>query len=155
MFCVCTCRQVIFCTVNGQVLRFFLFVFVFLLFRAAPEAYGSSQAKGQIGATSCWPTPQPQQLWIQAKSVTYTTAHSNTGTLTHWAKPRIKPTSLWLLAGFISTEPQWELPGFNIWCKCLNTCIIKTSFFFLSYNSHLFSGFQRETRQFYIWHIWK
>ena len=37
------------------------FFFFFLLFRAAPAAYGSSQARG----------------WIQAISATYTTAHSN------------------------------------------------------------------------------
>ena len=34
--------------IKGGVL--FVFVFVFLLFRAAPMAYGVSQARGQIGA---------------------------------------------------------------------------------------------------------
>ena len=33
----------------------------FFLFRAMPEAYGSSQARGQIGATSCYPQSQPAQ----------------------------------------------------------------------------------------------
>ena len=47
-------------------LSFFLFFF-FLLFRAVPAAYVSSQARGQIGATS----------------VTYTTAQGNTGSLIH------------------------------------------------------------------------
>ena len=32
---------------------------------------------------SCQPTPQPQQLRIQATSATYTTAHGNAGSLTH------------------------------------------------------------------------
>ena len=32
---------------------------------------------------SCQPTPQPQQCRIQAASVTYTTAHGNTESLTH------------------------------------------------------------------------
>ena len=31
---------------------FILFVFIFLLFRAAPTAYGSSLARGQIGTTA-------------------------------------------------------------------------------------------------------
>ena len=44
-----------------------------------------------------------QQLGMGATSATYTTAHGNTGSLTHWARPR---TSSWILAGFITTEPQ-------------------------------------------------
>ena len=46
---------------------FVLFLFLFLLFRVTPVAYGGSQARDQIGAAS----------------VTYTTAHGNTGSLTH------------------------------------------------------------------------
>ena len=42
-------------------------------------------------------------------SVTYTTAHGKVGSLTHWTKPGIEPTSSWMLVGFISAEPQWEL----------------------------------------------
>ena len=53
-----------------------MFLFVFGLFRAVPEAHGSSQTRGQI-SYSCQPTPQPQQCRIWATSVTYTTAHSN------------------------------------------------------------------------------
>ena len=41
-------------------------------------AYGGSQAAGQIGAT-----PQPQQLGIRSAPATYTTAHSNTGSITY------------------------------------------------------------------------
>ena len=44
--------------------------------------YGSSQARGRIGAVSAGPTPQPQQCQMQAASATYTTAHGNTGSLT-------------------------------------------------------------------------
>ena len=50
---------------------FFFFFFFFLLFSAALVAYGGSQARGQIGATS---------------SSLY--SHSNTG-----SKPRLQPTS--------------------------------------------------------------
>ena len=45
---------------------------------------------------------------IKATSANYTTAHS-AGSLIHWARPRIKPTSSWVLVRFISAEPQWEL----------------------------------------------
>ena len=31
-----------------------------------------------------------------------TTAHSNTRSLTHWARPGIDPASLWILVGFVS-----------------------------------------------------
>ena len=33
----------------------------------------------------------------------------NAGSLTHWARPGIKPVSSWILARFVSAEPQWEL----------------------------------------------
>ena len=43
---------------------------------------------------------------------TYTTAHSNTGSLTHLVGPGIEPPSSWILVGFVAAEPQWEL------CHC-------------------------------------
>ena len=58
---------------------------------------------------SCQPTRQPQQRGIWAASAIYTTAQSNTGSLTHWARPGIKPASSWMLVRFISAAPQWEL----------------------------------------------
>ena len=48
-------------------------------------------------------------LWIQALSATYTTAHSNARSITHWVRPGIKPESSWMLVRFISTEPWQEL----------------------------------------------
>ena len=59
------------------------------------------------------PQPQPQQrgIWaVSAVSANYTTAHCNARSLTHWVRPGIKPTNSWLLVGFISAAPQWELP---------------------------------------------
>ena len=45
---------------------------------------------------------------IQVKFVTYTTAHGNAGSLTHWARPGIELTSSWMLARSITTEPRRE-----------------------------------------------
>ena len=79
-----------------------------------PHPYGGSQARGQIRAVAAslhytsntgselrlWPTPQ-----LTAVSATY----SNTGSLTHWARPGIKPVCSWMLVRFVSAEPWWEL----------------------------------------------
>ena len=56
-----------------------LFFFFFLLFRAAPEAYKGSQARGGIRATAA-NTPQQQP---SAMSATYTTAHGDARSSTH------------------------------------------------------------------------
>ena len=46
---------------------------------------------------------------IQVASETYTTAQSNVGSLTHWARPGIKPATSWFLVRFVTTAPQQEL----------------------------------------------
>ena len=61
----------------------FLFLF-FCLFRAIPTA---------------------QQCGIWAASLTYTTVHGNTRSLTHWVRPGIEPTYSWMLVGFVTAEP--------------------------------------------------
>ena len=55
--------------------------------------------------------PQRHQIW--ATSATYTPAHSNTGSLTPWVGPGIKPRSSWTLVGFVTAEPQQELLEIN------------------------------------------
>ena len=62
---------------------FYLFIYLFIYFRAAPEAYGVSWSRGRIGSCSCWPTPLSQQRKIQAASATYTTAQGNARSSTH------------------------------------------------------------------------
>ena len=76
--------------------------FVFCLFRAAPAACAGSQANQSY---SCQPTPQSQKCQIWAASVTYSTAHGNTGSLTQWARPGIEPTTSWFLIKFVSAAP--------------------------------------------------
>ena len=56
--------------------------------------------------------PQPYHHQIQAMAATYITAHGNTRSLTHWARPGIRPTTSSFLVGFISPMPQWELLSF-------------------------------------------
>ena len=62
---------------------FFFSFFVFCPFRAALVAYGDSQARGLIRAVAASLCQTHQQCGIQAASVTYTTALSNTGSPTH------------------------------------------------------------------------
>ena len=52
--------------------------------------------------------PEPQQRLFWSSSVTYTTAHGNTWSLTHWARPRIEPVSSWMLVEFVN---HWAMMG--------------------------------------------
>ena len=88
-----------------------IIIFAFFFFRVTTTAYGDSQARGWIGAVVAGLHQQPQQHRIRAVSAAYTKAHGNTKSLSHWARPRIKPASPWLLVGCISTEPQWDPPA--------------------------------------------
>ena len=53
--------------------------------------------------------PQAQRHEIQVMSVTFTTAHSKAGSLTHQARPGIEPTSPWILIAFVSLCHNGEL----------------------------------------------
>ena len=75
-------------------LLFFYFVFIFTLLSFVflgphPRHMEVPRLGGPIRPTAAglnhshWPTPQPQQCQILAVPVTYTTAHSNAGSLTH------------------------------------------------------------------------
>ena len=76
---------------------FFLPSFL-LLFRAACVAYGSSQAGGRIGATAASLPHSHSNLGSRLHLwPTYTTAHGNNGSLTHWARPGIEPATSWIL----------------------------------------------------------
>ena len=56
---------------------------------------------------------QPQLCQIQPASARYTTAHGNTGSLTHRARPGIQPATSWFPVGFVSAAPQRELHPLN------------------------------------------
>ena len=62
----------------------FCFIFCFLLFRAAPVAYGVSQARGQIGATAAGLHHSHSNTGSEPHlRPTYATAHGNARSLTH------------------------------------------------------------------------
>ena len=61
----------------------FFFFFLLSFFRAAPTAYGGSQAWGLIGAIAAGLHQGHSNARSEAASVTYTTAHGNAGSLTH------------------------------------------------------------------------
>ena len=84
--------------------------FFFFFFRASPVAYGSSQARGRIGAITAGLCHSHSNLQIQAVSATYPPAHGNTRSLTHWVRLGIEPESSWRLVGLVTTEPKRDLP---------------------------------------------
>ena len=64
------CVQVLAINESGTKLVFTYINFLWVcLFRAAPMAYGESQARGSNQSCNCQPTPWPQQHGIQASSV--------------------------------------------------------------------------------------
>ena len=81
------------------------FFLVFCLFRTTLAAYGGSQ--GWTGATAA-SLHHSHSTWDPGESGTYTTAHGNTGSLTHWARPGTKPVSSWILVRSTYTEPWWN-----------------------------------------------
>ena len=80
------------------------FFFFFLFFRAAPETYGSSQARAWIGAIAAGLCHSHSNAGsrIQAEPATSTTAHGNVGSSTHWARPGIEPASSWMPVRFLN-----------------------------------------------------
>ena len=85
---------------------FFFFCFLGLYLRHMESSW-----LGSIWNCSCQPMPQPQQWgWQRGIGTTsVNTTHSNTRSLTHWARPGVEPTSSWKLVVFITAEPRWEL----------------------------------------------
>ena len=68
----------------------------FFLFRAAPAAYGGSQARGRIRAVVAGLHHSHSNTGSEPHLPPYTTVHSNTGSSTHWTRPGIEPVSSWV-----------------------------------------------------------
>ena len=91
-----------------------VFFFFFGHFRATPTAYESSQARGELELKLlAYTTTTATTRWDLPLFATYTIAHGNARSLTQWARPGIETASSWILGGFVTTEPHWELQ------KCL------------------------------------
>ena len=87
------------------ILLFYFILLFFCLFRAAPVAYGSSQARGRIRAAAS----SLHHSRSNAMSVTYTTAHGRARSFTCWVGPGIEPAASGILFGFVIAEIQGEL----------------------------------------------
>ena len=86
----------------------FSFFFFFFIFLGPHLQHVEILRLGVKSELQLKATPQPQQPWIQATSVTYTTAQGNAGSLTHWARPGIEPTTSWFLVIFGN---HWAMRG--------------------------------------------
>ena len=71
---------------------------MYLLFRAAPAAYGSSQARGRIGAKASW------------DSICICNLHHSSWRQVLGLLSKAEPASSWILVGYFSTVPQQEVP---------------------------------------------
>ena len=75
---------------------FFFFFGLFAFSRADSAAYGGSQTRGLIVVVA---TGLCQS---HSNAGSFTTAHGNSGSSTHWVRPGIKPTTSWFLVGFVN-----------------------------------------------------
>ena len=100
--------------INGS-LNFLLFFFLscFFFFWSFlwphPRHIRRSQARGRIEAAAAGLHHSYSYAGSTLPSVTYTTAPSNSRSLTHWVRPGVEPESSCILVRFVIAEPQWEL----------------------------------------------
>ena len=76
----------IFSVTGLEIMHFDVFevtFFFFCLFQGCSHGTWRFPAQGSNWSCSHWPTTEPQQRGIQARSAAYTTAHGNAGSLTH------------------------------------------------------------------------
>ena len=100
------------------------FLFFYFIFLGQHPRHMEVPRLGSNWGYSCPPTPQPQQHRCRGASVTYTTAHSNARSLTHWVRPGIEPTTSWFLAGFVSAVPRQELLN----CICIRVAALRWNY---------------------------
>ena len=98
---------------SPQFFLFFLFLFLFCflgmhLWHVEIPRWGV-KLEFQLPA---YATAKKHGIWV--KSVTYTTAHGNTGSLTHWTRPGIESTSSWIQAGFLTCSATMGTPIISI-----------------------------------------
>ena len=89
-------------------------VYYFYCFRATPAAYGSSQAKCQIGATAASLHHSHSSSGSKLCLWPTTTTHSNARSLTHWVRSGIEPASSWIPVRFLTCWATTGTPTFLI-----------------------------------------
>ena len=94
----------------------FLFLVCFCLFRAAPAAYGSSQARGRIGA---YTTATAMAVWHPSSSCDIHCRLQQRQILNPLNRARNQMQVLWVLVGFVTAEPQKKLPANSFLCPLL------------------------------------
>ena len=103
--------NIVFWSSSCYVLFIYLFLDFFLSFcHFLGRSWDIWRFPGQGLNRNCshQPTPEPQQRGIGAASATYTTAHGNAGSSTHWTRLGIEPETSWFLVGFIN---HWAMTG--------------------------------------------
>ena len=89
----------------------FLFVCLFAL--GHTQGIWKFPGRGRIRAVAASLHHSQRGIW--AASATYTTAHSNTGSLTHWAGPEIEPVSSWIIGLFLLCHTGNSLSHLVYW----------------------------------------
>ena len=96
-------------------------------------AYGISQVRDRIEAAAGGLCHSHSNAKYKPPLKLTPELTETTGSLTHWVRPGIEPESSCILAGFVTTEPQQDLPQ-------LLVLYVKKTFVF-SYSSDYFSNF--------------
>lgn len=87
--------------------------FCFIFFKAAPMAYWGSQARGQFRAVATG-LHHSHSNTRSKLHMTYTTAHVNTGSLTHWGRQGMESASSKILSDVFPQSQDRNPNFFNI-----------------------------------------
>ena len=82
---------------------------------ASPEAYGSSQARGQIGAAAAGLRHNHSNIRSELRLHPTPQLMAMPDPLAYWVGPGIEPASSWLLVGFVTSEAQRNSPRKDFW----------------------------------------
>ena len=85
------------------------FIYLFIVFsRAAPVAYGGSQARDLSGAVATGLCQSHSNAGSEPSLQPTPQAHGNAGSYAHWTRTGIKPPTSWFLVGFVN---HWFVNG--------------------------------------------
>ena len=107
-------------------LAFHSFFFFFSPFSVAPAAYGSSQVRSQIRAGA-----EPYVTTTATWHLSCICNQCHTGSLTHWMRPGIEPTSSWRRCQVLNwlSHHRNSLASHSCW-KPVHELLKEFSFFF-------------------------